>query len=59
MATHNFQTIEISASIEYIMAVKEESELAAIRIASRVSADTFRSYLKPHILEIINNAQVS
>lgn len=60
MAAYNFETeIDIGASIAYIMAVKEESELTIIRNACLVSTDVFKSYLKPHILEIINDVQVS
>lgn len=59
MAVYNFETIDISASIAYIMAVKEKIELAAIQDGCSVLGDVFRLYLKPHILELISDHQVS
>lgn len=59
MSAHNFEMSDIGASIAYIMAVKEESELITIRKACIVSVDVFGKYLKEHILEIIDAEKVS
>lgn len=59
MAAFNFEIINIGASIAYIMAIKDGPELAIIRDACLVSGELFRSYLKPHILKIINDVHVS
>lgn len=58
MAAHNFETTDIGASIAFIMAAKEESELVTIRKACIVSVDVFGKYLKEHILEIIDAEKV-
>lgn len=59
MAAYNFETIDISTSFAYIMAVKDDRELVAIQKACLVTTKVYRSYLEPHILEIINGRQVS
>lgn len=59
MSAHKFETADIGASIAFIMAAKEESELVVIRKACIVSVDVFGKYLKEHILEIIDAEKVS
>lgn len=59
MESHKFETVDIGASIAYIMAAKEESELNTIKKACLVSVDVFGKYLKEHILEIIDAEKVN
>lgn len=59
MATFNFKTTDIEASIAYLMAIKYECELIAIKEACLVSLNVFDKYLKQHIVEIINSKKVS
>lgn len=59
MSSYGFDTAEIGSTIAYIMAVKEESEMATIRKACLVSVDVFGKYLKEQILEIIDAEKVS
>lgn len=59
MTACNLKTTAIDASIAYIMAVKDESELTIIREGCLVWAEIFKSYLKPHISEIISDVHVS
>lgn len=59
MATYNFQTADIGTSIAYVMAVKDDDELSAIKEASRVCNNIFEKYLKQRIVEIIDAKRVS
>lgn len=59
MGAHNFDNLDIGASIAYIMAPKDESELVTIKKACLVSVDVFGKYLKEQILEIIDAEKVS
>lgn len=59
MAAHKFDNLDIGASIAYIMAPKEESELITIKKACLASVDVFGKYLKEHVLEIIDGDKVS
>lgn len=56
---NSFETADISSSIAYIMAPKEDSELVTIKKSSMVSADVFGKYLKEHIMEVIDAEKVS
>lgn len=58
LSAQKFENIEIGASIAYIMAPKEESELLTIKKACLVSVDVFGKYLKEYILEIIDAEKV-
>lgn len=58
MTAHNFDNLDIGASIAYILAAKEESELMTIKKACLASVDVFGKYLKEHILEIIDAEKV-
>lgn len=59
MGAHSFENIDIGASIAYILAPKEESELVTMKKACLVSVDVFGKYLKEQILEIIDAEKVS
>lgn len=56
---NSFETADISSSIAYVMAPKEESELSTIKKSSMVTADVFGKYLKEHIMEVIDAEKVS
>lgn len=59
MATSNFETTDVEASIAYVMAIKDECELIAIKEACLVSLNIFDKYLNQHIAEIIDANKVS
>ncbi|KAL1140968.1 hypothetical protein AAG570_000894 [Ranatra chinensis] len=51
----NFQNVDISSAVGYIMSVKEDCELSLIRKASQVTVDVFNKYLKDQIMDIIDS----
>lgn len=55
---NSFETADISSSIAYIMAPKEDAELVTMKKSSMVSADVFGKYLKEHIMEVIDAEKV-
>lgn len=59
MDVYKFETINIAASIDCIMATKEYCELFIIQEACQVSVDIFQNYLNEYILEIIDSGKVS
>lgn len=50
----NFEQIDISAALGWIMCIKEESEILTVKKACLVTCDVFGKYLKDHIMEIID-----
>ncbi|KAJ6643723.1 FACT complex subunit spt16 [Pseudolycoriella hygida] len=50
----NFEKVDVSAALAYIMAPKEESEIVTVKKACLVSIDVFQKYLKDQIMEIID-----
>lgn len=59
MAAQNFENVDISSAFAYIIAAKEENEMATMKKASLVSVDVFGKYLKEYIMEIIDAEKVS
>lgn len=55
---HGFENVDIGASLAYIIAPKEESELSTVKKACIVSVDVFAKYLKGNILDIIDAEKV-
>ncbi|XP_014244216.1 FACT complex subunit spt16 isoform X2 [Cimex lectularius] len=51
----DFQNVDISGAVGYILSVKEESEQSLIKKASQVSVDIFNKYLKDQIMDIIDS----
>ena len=45
--------------LTYLMAPKEEGELANIKKAAQVTSDVFSKYLKEQIMDIIDNDKVT
>lgn len=54
-----FEKVDISVGIAYIIAPKEESEIMTIKKSCMVSVDLFTKYLKDNIMEIIDSDKVS
>lgn len=53
-----FEKVDVGASIAFIMAPKEDSEVLTIKKACIVSVDVFSKYLKDHIMEVIDADKV-
>lgn len=51
----NFDSVDVSAAVAYVMAPKEENELAIVKKASNVTMDVFTKYLKDQLMEIIDS----
>lgn len=49
-----FEKVDISAAMAYVMAPKEETEIATVKKTCSVSIDVFNSYLEDQIREIIS-----
>lgn len=54
-----FEKIDISAAVAYIMCPKDEPEINNIRKASLVSMELFNKYLKDQIMEIVDSDRVT
>ncbi|XP_050309696.1 FACT complex subunit spt16 [Anthonomus grandis grandis] len=55
LKSENFELMDASASIAYLMAPKEDSEITTIKKACLVTVDVFTKYLKDQIMEIIDS----
>ena len=53
------KSVDIMSGLTYLMAPKEEGELANIKKASQVTSDVFSKYLKEQIMDIIDNDKVA
>ncbi|XP_041375424.1 FACT complex subunit SPT16-like [Gigantopelta aegis] len=53
-AIKDFEKVDVSASLAYIMAPKEESEQKTMQRACQVTCDIFNKYLKEQVMEIID-----
>jgi nucleosome binding factor SPN SPT16 subunit len=51
----DFEQVDVSVAIGYIMCPKEESEILTMKKACLVTVDVFTKYLKDHIMEIIDS----
>lgn len=51
----DFQKIDMSTQIAYLMSPKEDSEISTIKKACMVTVDVFTKYLKDQIMEIIDS----
>lgn len=49
-----FEQIDISGALGWIMCIKDDSEILTIKKACLVTVDVFNKYLKDHIMEIID-----
>ncbi|KAL5022386.1 hypothetical protein ScPMuIL_001541 [Solemya velum] len=54
LKAENFQKVDVSVPMAYIMAIKEEPELRTINKACNVTCDVFQKYLKEQLMEIID-----
>ncbi|XP_067013414.1 FACT complex subunit spt16 isoform X1 [Anabrus simplex] len=50
-----FENVDVSAAVAYVMAPKEDSEILTIKKACLVSVDVYTKYLKDQIMEIIDS----
>jgi len=50
----SFETVDISATMAFVMSMKEDSELKTIRRACDITVDVFSKYLKDQVMEIID-----
>ncbi|XP_002733005.1 FACT complex subunit SPT16 [Saccoglossus kowalevskii] len=50
-----FDKIDISSSTAYIMAVKEDSEIAMVKKACSLTCDVFGKYLKEQVMEAVDS----
>ncbi|KAL1500922.1 hypothetical protein ABEB36_006341 [Hypothenemus hampei] len=55
LKNENFEMVDVSASIAYLLAPKEDQEITTIKKASLVTVDVFTKYLKDQIMEIIDS----
>ncbi|CAB0035722.1 unnamed protein product [Trichogramma brassicae] len=55
MKAENFDQVDVSASVAYVMSPKEDSEILTVKKACLVSVDVFTKYLKDQIMEVIDN----
>lgn len=55
LTKESFDMVDVSASVAYLIAPKEESELVIIRKACQVTVDVYTKYLKDQIMEIIDS----
>ena len=53
-----FEKVDVSAQLAYVMAPKEEAELATIKKACSVTSDVFNKFLKEQLMEIIDSDKV-
>ena len=53
------KSVDIMCGLTYLMAPKEEGELANIKKAAQVTSDVFSKYLKEQIMDIIDNDKVT
>ncbi|XP_054715676.1 FACT complex subunit SPT16-like [Uloborus diversus] len=54
LSKEDFSAVDISSTIAYLMAPKEDSEIAIIKKASQVTVDIYTKYLKNQVMEIID-----
>lgn len=50
--------VDISAAVAYVMAPKEEQEVALTKKACQVTVDVYAKYLRDQIMEIIDADKV-
>lgn len=51
----DFQTVDVSTQIAYLISPKEDTEISTIKKACMVTVDVFTKYLKDQIMEIIDS----
>ncbi len=50
----NFEKVDVSAALAYIMSPKEDTEIVSIKKACLVTVDVFQKFLKDQIMEVID-----
>ncbi|XP_077504278.1 SPT16 homolog, facilitates chromatin remodeling subunit dre4 isoform X1 [Amblyomma americanum] len=54
ISAEKFDTVDVSAAVAYVMAPKEEQELALTKKACQVTVDVYAKYLRDQVMEIID-----
>ncbi|XP_013382413.1 FACT complex subunit SPT16 [Lingula anatina] len=54
LGKESFEKVDLSASLAYVMAPKEENEMKVIQKAAQVTMDVYNKYLKEQLMEIID-----
>lgn len=54
IAPEKFDLVDVSAAVAYVMAPKEEQEIALTKKACQVTVDVYAKYLRDQIMEIID-----
>ncbi|KAG8190381.1 hypothetical protein JTE90_022025 [Oedothorax gibbosus] len=54
LSKESFETVDVSAAAAYLMAPKEDAEIAIVKRACQVTIDVYSKYLKDQIMEIID-----
>ncbi|GFU78575.1 FACT complex subunit SPT16 [Trichonephila clavipes] len=55
LSKENFDTVDVSATVAYLMAPKEDNEVSIVKKACQVTVDVYSKYLKDQIMEIIDS----
>ncbi|CAL1278690.1 unnamed protein product [Larinioides sclopetarius] len=55
LSKENFDSVDVSATIAYLMAPKEDIEVSIVKKACQVTVDVYSKYLKDQIMEIIDS----
>lgn len=50
--------VDVSATVAYLMAPKDDSEIVLMKKASQLTVDVYAKYLKDQIMEIIDADKV-
>lgn len=53
-----FIQVDVSATVAYLMAPKDDSEIVLMKKASQLTVDVYAKYLKDQIMEIIDADKV-
>lgn len=54
ISAEKFDTVDVSAAVAYVMAPKEEQEVALTKKACQVTVDVYAKFLRDQIMEIID-----
>lgn len=58
MGGAGFEKVDISTPMAYVMAPKEEAEVAIVKRASQATMDLFNKFLKQQIMDVIDQDKV-
>ena len=58
IALHSSLQVDVSASIGYLLAVKDDEELGLIRKACEITGKLYSKHLKDQIINIVDSERV-